>query len=780
MNLRLAAIAIVLALPGCREPVVVRGDAAPIVAGIADHGLSSRQRGLVLLDELGCVACHAHHGGDARSGPALAGVGARLRDGHLTAFLADPLGVEPGTTMPDMLRALGGRARDRATAELTAYLLSFAGDGAAVVDAAGTADASAARARGQELYLTMGCIACHVPRDEAGFESPLAGSAPLGDLAAKYRPGALRAFLLAPHAVRPSARMPDFGLSPAMANDLTSFLLGAAGEASTATDAPAPPAPDLVAAGRQRFAALRCANCHGLADATRPAAPQPPAMADVDPARGCLSGGVGAWPYYALTAAQRDDVGAALEQLEEPLPAEARIVHQLAQRNCLACHARGEYGGIGAERGAYFLSADPSVGHEGRVPPPLTGVGAKLQRDWLADAIAHGQSVRPYLRTRMPGFGAAFADGLTTLLTATDELPALELRPLPNKREDAKKIVDLGRELVGDNGMNCVSCHFFAGQRVGAMAAVDLVDSTRQRLRPEWFAHFMRDPFAFKPGTLMPQFFPDGESTRPELGDGDRERQIEAMWHYLAKGRNVGAPRGMRRPPIELVVGDEAVMLRRSVQHTGKRGISVGYPGGVNLTFDAERLGLNQIWWGRFVDAGGVWRGQGSGQARILGKPRFELPNGPAFAALANSDAPWPTQTRRELGHRWLGYDLDDEQRPSFRYTCGDVTITDTPREVVIDTPAAGALALQRLLLLEATADTTLSFLVARHSRIEASDVTNFVVDGKLAVGILSEVGDDVTCRVREVGETRELLVEIPVRDGRTELHLFYSPGNGK
>ena len=40
--------------------------------------------------------------------------------------------------------------------------------------------------------------------------------------------------------------------------------------------------------------------------------------------------------------------------------------------------------------------------------------------------------------------------------------------------------------------------------------------------------------FSADPGTLMPQFFPDGNSVRPALGDGSASRQIEAIWHLPA------------------------------------------------------------------------------------------------------------------------------------------------------------------------------------------------------------------------------------------------------
>ena len=70
-------------------------------------------------------------------------------------------------------------------------------------------------------------------------------------------------------------------------------------------------------------------------------------------------------------------------------------------------------------------------------------------------------------------------------------------------------------------------------------------------------------------------------------------------------------------------------MLRRSYQGIGKRGIGVGYPGQVNLAFDAEQLRLAMIWKGKFADPAVAWRGQGRGTVRPLGTVTYPFPRGP-------------------------------------------------------------------------------------------------------------------------------------------------------
>ena len=343
-------------------------------------------------------------------------------------------------------------------------------------------------------------------------------------------------------------------------------------------------------------------------------------------------------------------------------------------------------------------------------------------------------------------------------------------RSLPDDDRKRHEIRDLGCELVGDKGMNCISCHAFAGEQVGMMAAVDLIDSTAMRLRREWFHHFLLSPYSFKQGTLMPQFFVDGVSSRPNLGGGDVTQQIDSMWHYLAEGRNTRQPSGMWHPAIELKVDQEAVLLRRSAQRTGKRGISVGYPGGINITFDAETIGLNQIWWGKFANASGVFYGQGSGEVHPMGDRLVELPKGPAFVRLPQPDAPWPTATRRELGHEWQGYDLDAAQRPTFRYRCEGVSITDTPSVL---TSEGAAPALRRTFTFASDQDATLHFRAARAERIEdrgTKQGTSVVAVGN-SLRIRLPSG---SFRIRAAAKEQELLVTIPLHEGKAQLVLDY------
>lgn len=743
-----AAVMLALALASCGDDVA-RTDHAPVVAGLVTTDLEPLVRGRVLLGELGCVGCHADSRGlsDRRPGPDLKTVGARVRGGYLRRYLRSPMDAQPGTVMPDLLRGLSGASLGKMAHQLASYLQSFA---AAPADTA-VADASAVGA-GRQLWETIGCRACH----EAEAED-------LRRLSRKYTRETLQRFLLDPHSARPAARMPKFALSPTEANALANYLTSEPAQ----TAEPASVTADDVREGRAHFARLGCASCHALEDPERPAATMAKPLDQLDAGEGCLSGETGAWPYYALNAQQRADIRVALAG--EPLRGEALIRQHLASRNCLACHVRGELDALEA-RAELFDTHDPTLGIEGRVPPPLTGVGAKLQRSWLQNTIGHGQHERPYLKTRMPGFGDSFAARLTTAFDAHDQPLEATVAPLPDDRKQAEEVVKVGQQLAGDKGMGCIACHLFAGEQGGSMAGIDLLHSTGERLRPAWFKRYMLDPYAFKPGTLMPKFYPGGESTRPEIAGGDVDAQLDGLWHYLAKGRNVRKPSGLRRPPIELKVAEEAVMLRRAVQNTGKRGISVGYPGGVNITFDAETLALNQIWWGRFVDARPVWTSQGHGQAHVLERRRSRLPLQPNLAQLADPAAPWPSTTRRERGDRWLGYDLDDAQRPTLRYTCGALEVADQLRDV----RDGDATVLRRRLTCEGPSRLVLR--IARSEDIRKTSDRTAVVDDWMLVRSYAR-----PLVIVSDGDLTELRVAFPSAEGaERSLQLEYSLVEGR
>ena len=552
---------------------------------------------------------------------------------------------------------------------------------------------------------------------------------------------------------------------------------------------------DKAARGATWFRELRCSRCHEMDGPATP--PARAALADLNVARGCLAPSGGENARYRLARDQIEDLRAALGSLRAERSEEDRVLETLVAMNCIACHARGEVGGVPDSRTEWFTSADEKLGEPGRVPPALTGVGAKLKLDWLRKTLDEGQAIRPYVKTRMPAFGRENVGHLAALFDTLDELPAAPFEAVPKGRDAERAVRDLGRQLVGDKGMRCITCHPFRGRGTSTMAAVDVIETTTERLRADWFYHYMLDPPRFRASTIMPQYFPEGVSIFRDLADGDPKKQLGAMWHYLSQGRNTRAPSGLVRPSMEITVGDEAVMLRRKAPDVGKRAISVGYPLGVNVVFDAETLSLRYVWWGKFIDPAGVWTGQGSGAVRVLSRERVRLGGATPFGTLANQESPWPLETAREIGIRFAGYRLGERRRPTFLYRWSDLSfedaIVDRRGEAEGETEGEegtdGVPILTRTIEIRGPDRPTLWFRVASNPEIESAD-GGVLVAKRLFIGVRRSRGEaalepaEIVVRERRDAEDRvvhEAIVPTPIEGGRATLKLeYHSKGEAK
>ncbi len=429
--------------------------------------------------------------------------------------------------------------------------------------------------------------------------------------------------------------------------------------------------PAKAARGKELFTSLGCAACHDVGLA-KPAAKAKPLLA-LNPTKGCLADRpTKKAANYSFSLADRNalrEVLAHKQLLTQPREPKAEVAYTLARLNCLACHARDGVGGPSAARSPYFVSVgEIDLGDEGRLPPHLNAVGGKLRPEWLREVLCNRATGRPYMATRMPQFGSNNVAQLVTLLAQADGPSPAES---PAHAEDAK----WGRKLVGTGGMSCISCHTFGGHKSLGVPAMDLTLMTK-RLRPDWFARYLVNPGALRPGTRMPPFWPEGKSARPDILAGDTARQINAIWAFLADPKEVGLPDGLVQGKIELVAEKEAVMYRNFIKGS-PRSIGVGYPEKANLSWDANDARLVCIWQGAFIDAGRHREGRGEGFANPLGHNVQQFPAGVPLAILSSLSQPWPNLAGKAAGVRMKGYELDAVRRPTFRYEFAGVLVED-------------------------------------------------------------------------------------------------------
>ena len=517
--------------------------------------------------------------------------------------------------------------------------------------------------------------------------------------------------------------MPDMQLTHWEATDLASFLL----QKATKVVAPIETNLALVAKGKELFEELKCHACHtdvGQRPLFR-ADQVSLELAEVD--SGCLSDSAGGWPAFELDADQIELIQSALRKPLAAAPQDQQITAALHSFNCLACHERDGMGGVSAERNPYFGTTNMNLGEQGRIPPTLSGVGAKLKAEWMRDVLVNGRAIRPYMKTRMPQFGEGNVGHLVDSFRDTDTLSETSFP----KFDDQKAMRKMGLELAGNQGLNCVACHTYQYKLSDTMPAVDLTEMA-ERLEKDWFHQYMMFPQKFSPNTVMPSFWPGGVAIRKDL-EGDASTQIEALWQYLIDGRQAGTPRGVVREPLEIVVTNTPRMLRRKYPDIGKRGIGVGYPGGVNLAFDAEQLRLGLLWKGKFADPGGVWMGQGSGNVRPMGRP-VTLPTGPE---LDDADQPWLVDDGRPPNHQFQGYELDKERRPTLQYRFDNVDVRDFFRPVV--QPGSEEVLLRRELTFTATEDRDqLLFRIGQADKIDDANEGWFRLGPELEVRLVT------------------------------------------
>jgi mono/diheme cytochrome c family protein len=510
---------------------------------------------------------------------------------------------------------------------------------------------------------------------------------------------------------------------------------------------------EFAARGREHFSKLGCAKCHddvGVQSASAKA------FAKLDATRGCLSDSAGAWPHFDLSAEHRILIAKALPRMEQRKLTDEELVQKtLATFNCIACHERSGLGGIAAERNAIFTGTAPALGDQGRLPPPLAGVGAKLTPAWISAVLLNGQRQRNYLDAAMPQFGEANVGHLVELFGKVDHLEAVTVPKVVNMQESK----NAGYEMIGTTGFSCIACHDFNGEKSTA-GALDIVHIT-ERVQKNWFHLYLRQPQRFHPTVIMPTYWPGGQSIRPNILNGDSAQQIEALWTYLEGGTQAKKPLGLARTSNELRVADVTEMCRGRGT-AGFRGIGVGYPARISLAYDSEEMALRLMWKGDFANVD-------LGSFHPKGEERIAFPPGVPFHRLKSLDDYWPSKGKTDYtfpqdhGYQFRGYHLDALRRPTFRYQYGDIAVEEFFEDV---RDKDGKAFFKRSFQFDsAEAQQPFYFRAACGDKISATSDRSFKI-GQLELRLTSE----------HKGITREgeVLIPLTLPKGRSTLTLEY------
>jgi len=691
--------------------------------------------GLVLISELMCASCHALPEPVRESIPwkprqlrPLADISQNRYFNNIEYFIQSPASARSGAAMP-----LLDVPPDVAT-QIAYFVKSLSSEQTR------TSTTGSSVKAGAYLYHTVGCVACHTPVQKPTFLKEgnpfgsLRGDHPFVSLDITYPnltvpsipiPGVTNAskrFLVNPA----ESRMPHIRLTDHEADVVTDFLITETARGGITRDADG----DAIARGSRAFATLGCARCHS--DVKPDIASSPPALQTIEIEnhdRGCLSEIVQLpAANYSLSDAQRLAIREALTLEESRLSPSWRVLGMTAANNCLACHERDGYGGAEPGRAPYFTTTvDADLGDEGRIPPTLTGVGAKLTPAALKSVLAGHGNARPYMATRMPVFDLGDVDVVVEAFTQADRTTTTAEVDVTGLEHHHRN--HYGRELMGTEALGCVSCHELNGHRSLGMPAIDLALAP-SRLRPEWFMAYMNDPASLRPGTRMPAYFSEGKSTYPGLFNGSPREQIEAIWIYLREIDQTRLPVGVEDSTQYIVVPKNTPVVHRTfMKDVGARAIAVGFPEGVHFAFDATQVRSAFAWRGEFLDANSTWNDRFSPYVEALSEDRWQFPRVMPFTL----DEEWPVEFDTNAEYIFKGYRLDDSGTPEFRYVYRGMMIGERI------TPLSSNKGLKRTFTIE-DADTPVNFLVARGEGIEAKN-REYRVNGKWSTRVSVAVG---------------------------------------
>jgi mono/diheme cytochrome c family protein len=479
-----------------------------------------------------CLKCHTT---DAKAGmpelamdaPSLAEAGARLNPDWIVRWILDPRSIRPEATMPKLA---GVQPQD--AADMAAYLGTL---GKPEPDPAAAADVAK---QGGHLFAEMRCVGCHTLPDK----EPAPDRIPFTFVKAKWRPAALKKFLLGPEKHYAWIEMPNFNLKEEEAGKLAAFLGARAGKAVEPSGLKGDPV-----RGKAQVETRGCVSCHTVAG-TNSFKTTP--LQGLKWASGCSAAD------FALSPAQQQAVVAFAATDRASLGREA--LPEFAERQflalrCFACHRRDDRQDGWAEVASETRELEPPKkeddGEFATIAPAepwfpsLTWIGEKLKPEW-AVAFLKGEIAerpRPFLKNlRMPAFPSR-AEGLVHGLSLEHGYPAKS----PAEAAPNKEMSDFGRKLSGPGGgLDCLSCH-----AIGARGATKVFEApapnfklSRARLRKEYYDRWVREPLRLEPGTKMPQFIKDGRTQLTEILDGDGVKQADALWNYLLEGDAIRPP----------------------------------------------------------------------------------------------------------------------------------------------------------------------------------------------------------------------------------------------
>ncbi len=183
------------------------------------------REGRNLFGTSGCV--HCHKGKELslissmpellQKGPSFKGIGSRLNKSWMASWIRDPKAHRPTARMPKLFHG----EDENSINDIAEWLASQTDISPSPIAPSSPKSIE----QGQKLFNELGCIGCH---DTIRTQKPTTDTdhsrIPLIQVGNKFKPGALRDFLIKPGKHYPWIRMPDFALNEQEATQLSHYL----------------------------------------------------------------------------------------------------------------------------------------------------------------------------------------------------------------------------------------------------------------------------------------------------------------------------------------------------------------------------------------------------------------------------------------------------------------------------------------------------------------------------------------------------------------------------
>ncbi len=471
--------------------------------------------GRALIEHSNCVGCHKIDGYDKQWVPRLDGIGSKVNRTWLVNWLKNPKAYFPQTRMPNFLLS------DDEANNLADFLMTFTTPPPTAVmeklPAQLTSASSDAKAKmialGSTKFSEARCISCHMINGRGGYVAN-----DLGKVASKVNEAWLYNYIAHPKQLSPDVEMPRFRFTKNDLADVVAYME----DQFVDYDAPQPPpyTPDPAAyeKGLATYKKYNCAGCHQLS-AVPKAEEMGPELTyvgskkvyEIDFGSTTIDQNLPSYlktklltPRVFTPAMKMPDFGftdeqaravtvALLGNTDEKIPA-AYIVHPKPKSTFMP---QGDFGKL--VKSLSCMSCHVMNGNGRLVATDLSMEASEAQEKWIEGYFKVPYSLRPILTERMPNFFLSDAE-IKTITGYMEKVFVVD--SIAHDVKITPAAIANGKGLFFEK-YGCQSCHQVGGK--GGYVGPPL-DKLGTRLTQGWIFHWLKDPEAYRPNSIQPDY----------------------------------------------------------------------------------------------------------------------------------------------------------------------------------------------------------------------------------------------------------------------------------